>query len=372
MVNFSNTINYLTTQMNNETSFKQHNKERFIIVAAVKEWEWESFPFGVAGQYVGPWFVGSLCEASISMFFSDGVPSGISSSGCERCLFGLLASCSLRLSSLPRGTRKNSARGRWNQRALPVDWLVIAELLGRGIDLRKEIDLWLLQGYWSWRRKNLRSVDQRVWHVRTLFFCYQLIQKVWTVLYKASPLWNKSPEYNYTTIRIYIYTCENIINNNDKRTHFFIKIYLSHLILERVVKGLQKSWYWLCVRGELETEQTATYWPQVPLTIAAILSHSVGLLNWGSLRAASPLSGAGSHCFELQLELQLQLTPTNSNHLWHLIIYLFDVHLLSADVACAPNSTRPQVNVTSLASSTGCTCFLIDGSVEGQYVTLYL
>ena len=37
MVNFSNTINYLATQMNNETSFKQHNKERFIIVAGVKE-----------------------------------------------------------------------------------------------------------------------------------------------------------------------------------------------------------------------------------------------------------------------------------------------------------------------------------------------
>ena len=37
MVNFSNIINYLATQMNNETSFKQHNKEMFIIVAGVKE-----------------------------------------------------------------------------------------------------------------------------------------------------------------------------------------------------------------------------------------------------------------------------------------------------------------------------------------------
>ena len=36
-VNFSNAINYLAKQMNNETSFKQHNKERFIIVAGVKE-----------------------------------------------------------------------------------------------------------------------------------------------------------------------------------------------------------------------------------------------------------------------------------------------------------------------------------------------
>ena len=37
MVSFSNTIDYLATQMNNKTSFKKHNNERFIIVAGVKE-----------------------------------------------------------------------------------------------------------------------------------------------------------------------------------------------------------------------------------------------------------------------------------------------------------------------------------------------
>ena len=36
------------------------------------------------------------------------------------------------------------------------------------------------------------------------------------------------------------------------------------------------------VRGELETEQTATYWPQIPLFLAALLSHSAELLNRGS------------------------------------------------------------------------------------------
>ena len=44
-------------------------------------------------------------------------------------------------------------------------------------------------------------------------------------------------------------------HNNDERTHFFRKIYPLHFIrngCERVVKGL-------CVRGELETEQTTTY-----------------------------------------------------------------------------------------------------------------
>ena len=36
-------------------------------------------------------FVGRVCEASSCVFFSEGVPSGISNSGCERGLSGLLA-----------------------------------------------------------------------------------------------------------------------------------------------------------------------------------------------------------------------------------------------------------------------------------------
>ena len=84
--------------------------------------------------------------------------------------------------------------------------------------------------------------------------------------------------------------------------HTSLEKYTSHTLFSI---GLRKGCYWLCVRGELETEQTATYWPQVPLTIAALISHSTGLLNWGSLKATSPQSGAGSHYLELQLELQL-------------------------------------------------------------------
>ena len=107
-----------------------------------------------------------------------------------------------------------------------------------------------------------------------------------------------------TTIRIHIHaeTKSTIMTNE----HTSLEKYTSHSLFS---KGLRKGWYWLCVRGELETEQTATYWPQVPLTIAALLSHFAGLLNQGPLRAANPLSGAGSHCLELQLELQL----TDSN-----------------------------------------------------------
>ena len=66
-------------------------------------------------------------------------------------------------------------------------------------------------------------------------------------------------------------------HNKDERTHFFRKIYLSHFIrndCKRVTKGL-------CVRGELETEQTA-YWPPVPLSLAALLSRSAEC--WFSLQ----------------------------------------------------------------------------------------
>ena len=79
----------------------------------------------------------------------------------------------------------------------------------------------------------------------------------------------------YTTIHIYMQ--KHSQHNNDERTHFFRKIYLSHFIRngsERVTKGL-------CVRGELETELTATYQPPVPLSLAAHLSRSAGLLNRG-------------------------------------------------------------------------------------------
>ena len=74
--------------------------------------------------------------------------------------------------------------------------------------------------------------------------------------------------------------------------------------------------------------QTATYWPQVPLTIAALLPHSAGLLNRG-LEGSSPLSGTGSlygilsptttgtHCLELNSDcLELRLTQAVCGTWW--------------------------------------------------------
>ena len=47
-----------------------------------------------------------MCEACSSVFFSKGVPGGISSSGCERGLFGQLVNYSLSVDSLPKRDKK--------------------------------------------------------------------------------------------------------------------------------------------------------------------------------------------------------------------------------------------------------------------------
>ena len=99
-----------------------------------------------------------------------------------------------------------------------------------------------------------------------------------------------------TTIRIHIHaeTKSTIMTNE----HTSLEKYTSHTLFERVVKGL-------CVRGVFETEKTATYWPPVPLTIAALLSHSAGLLNRGSW---GPKPSAGSW---FSLPQTATRTPTN-------------------------------------------------------------
>ena len=91
----------------------------------------------------------------------------------------------------------------------------------------------------------------------------------------------------------------------NERTHFFIEIYLSHFILERVDVGCVWEVSWR--RGK-----TATYWPKVLLAIAALLSHSgwaaqpwvtegpnPSVCRWLLLRHLVP------NWLQLQLELEL-------------------------------------------------------------------
>ena len=87
------------------------------------------------------------------------------------------------------------------------------------------------------------------------------------------------------------------------------------------------------------------YWPKFFLDHSSISFASwLGLFNWGSLRAQSPLSGAGSH-FGI-------LSPTDSKRpgAW---LYYF---LMPTCFRCS-STFFTQVHL------------LIDGSVEGQYIT---
>ena len=125
--------------------------------------------------------------------------------------------------------------------------------------------------------------------------------------------------------------------STNERIHFFIKIYLSHFILERVVFVVCERW--------VGDRDRLLYWPRFFLAHSSTsFSSWLGFLNHGSLRAQSPLSAAGSH-FGI-------LSPTPLNRPGHMVILLSNVHLL-------PLLFRLFTQVH----------LLIDGSVEGQYTT---
>ena len=97
----------------------------------------------------------------------------------------------------------------------------------------------------------------------------------------------------------------NIIKHNDdfnERTNTVLYMNISLIIFS------QKGLCWLCVRGELKTGQTATYWPKVNLTIAALISHPGSAAQSLVTECPSPLSAAGSHSADI-------LYPTDSSRL---------------------------------------------------------
>ena len=123
----------------------------------------------------------------------------------------------------------------------------------------------------------------------------------------------------------------------NERIHFFIKMSLTLYSRKGDVSCVwEVSW---------RRAQTAKL-TQFLLTIAALLILAV-LLNRGSLRTQSPPSAVGSH-FGI-------LSPTYSNCLGHLVILLSHVHLLLLFFRLFT-----PVHL------------LIDGSVEGPYITIAL
>ena len=121
----------------------------------------------------------------------------------------------------------------------------------------------------------------------------------------------------------------------NERTHFFIKIYLSHFILERVDVGCVWEMSWRRGRTAMLTQQY----------FFLILA---GLLNCGSLRAQSPLSAAGSQFGILSLTDVFSKSPNSqpiaSGHdvihapvifpIWGLLWQLWLSYLLHARVDC--------------------------------------
>ena len=85
----------------------------------------------------------------------------------------------------------------------------------------------------------------------------------------------------------------------NERTHFFIKIYLSHFI-----------WYWLCVRGELETGTNCYILTQNSSDHSSTsFSSWLGLLNRVSQWAIKPSVCELFSCWHF--------SPTDSNSNWN-------------------------------------------------------
>ena len=163
----------------------------------------------------------------------------------------------------------------------------------------------------------------------------------------------------------------------NKRTS--LEKYTSHTLFS---KALRKGWCWICVRGELETEidcyiltPSSSDYSNASSSFcwAAQLGSwrsKPSIWSWFSLRG-HPISNcawnSNSNCPELTVCLPRTPTTQAVCGTW-LYNCLTSTCFLWA-YASALNSTTSTSQGDIPISSTGCTCFLIDSSVEGQYAT---
>ena len=114
--------------------------------------------------------------------------------------------------------------------------------------------------------------------------------------------------------------------------------------------------------------QTATCWPKVPLTIAALLFHlgwaaqlwftegpKPSVCRWLSLRHLVPNS------LQLQMELELELTdwPKPSVAPGYIFVWHPPASCGRTHLPLSPNSTTSTGQGDIPMSSTGCTCFAV-------------
>ena len=146
----------------------------------------------------------------------------------------------------------------------------------------------------------------------------------------------------------------------------------------------RKGWCWLCVRGELETRTDCNILTQSSSDHSStsssfwLVCSTVG--HWG------PKLSVWSW-FSLRWHLISNcnwnwLTGTDPSRLWHLVIFLLDIHLIPVGVCICHHhriQPRPEVKVIFqyLRLDAPVSLFfrlftqvhlLIDGSVEGQYI----
>ena len=143
--------------------------------------------------------------------------------------------------------------------------------------------------------------------VLLLFYTYTTIQAV-----RENPDDVALPHtYTYTNISRNIIK-HNIRTSMNERTHFFIKIYLSHFILERFDVGCVGEMSWR--RG-----QTAMLTPSSSDHSSTSFSSRLGCStvgHWGPIALCLPLALTSASC--------LQLTQS----VCVLVILLFRIHLL--------------------------------------------
>ena len=186
-----------------------------------------------------------------------------------------------------------------------------------------------------------------------------------------------------TTARIHIHNTNisgNIVNNNERTN---TRLYKN--ILRTLAKGLRKGWCWLCVRGELETETDCYI-----LTTSSSDHSSTSFAFWLGCSTVGPW---GPKALRLPLALNSascpQLTPTATGTrndrpkpsvapgyiiVWHPPAPCGRTHLHRIQprpqVKVILRYIRPETPVSLFSCLFTQMHLLIDGSFEGQYVTV--
>ena len=162
-------------------------------------------------------------------------------------------------------------------------------------------------------------------------------------------------------IQLYTYTSRNIINTIMTNEYASLEKYTSHTLFEMVAKELRKGYVRvMCERWVGGWTETATYWPPVPLSLAALLSRSAGLLKPEGPALCRELILTASNCNKLT-STNWTSCRTGLYHCLTTTCFLWASNLHPIQPVHSQGNTQ--------ISSTGCTCSLIDGWVESQYAT---